>query len=58
MWRFGGVIIVLFAMVIAYFTIPHYITGSSQFEVIVTDFRTYLLGFVIFGIMTVFLVRE
>jgi hypothetical protein len=58
MWRFAGVIVALFAMVIAYNAIPHYVTGTSSFELIVTDFRTYLVGFVVMAIMIVLLLRE
>jgi len=58
MWRWALVIVALFAMVIAYNTIPHYVTGTTQIELIVTDFRTYMVGAVILAIMIVALVRE
>lgn len=58
MWRWALVIVALFAMVIAYNTIPHYVTGTTGIELIVTDFRTYLIGFIILAIMVVALVRE
>lgn len=58
MWRFAGVIVALLAMIIAYNTIPHYVTGTSAFEIIVTDFRTYLVGAVVITIMLVMLLRE
>lgn len=58
MWRWSAVIFIFLAMIIAYYTIPHYVTGTSQFELIVTDFKSYLLGSVILGVAAVILLRD
>jgi hypothetical protein len=58
MWRFSAIIMLFIAMMVAYYSIPHYVTGTSAFELILTNFGTYMITFIIISVAIVILMRD